>query len=204
MVPQGQRGMVQAKRRLVPLEEVLMKLVCPACGAIASVESWINDEMCREVLAKIAALPAPLPKAVLGYLSLFRPGQNGLSWKKALRLADEINQIVARGYVKVQGKVDRDCPPRIWAQAMEQMVERRATLSLPFKNHNYLRQVAWQLADSEDAKNEKQSGHGRRARSHQNGPVSTIQNPLDAYIQGQRHTRPTDEEMEEWKANRMQ
>ncbi len=127
-----------------------MKLICPSCGAIASAETWLNDGICREVLAAIAGLPGSLPKAALGYLGLFRPGERGLSWPKAQRIVGELVPMVGCGYVSVHGKVDRDCGPATWASAMEQMVEQRSRLRLPMKNHNYLRQVAWDLADDAD------------------------------------------------------
>jgi hypothetical protein len=182
------------------MEELLMKLICPACGAIASAETWINDELSRETLARIVELKAPLPKSVLGYMSLFRPGKTGLAWKKALRLAEEIATLTGCGYVKNQGKIDRDCPPRIWAMAMDQMTERRAGLSLPLKNHNYLRQVAWQLADQADAQAEK-SGPNISRKFATGGfvPRTLGMDPLNQYIQGLRDTKPTDEEMAEWK-----
>ena len=123
-----------------------MKLICPSCGATASAESWINDANCRETLLVISRLAPPLPKATLGYISLFRPGQQALTWKKALRLAQEIESLAGKGYVHIQGRVDRPCPPRIWAQAMEQMVERREGLTLPLPNHIYLSKVAYDLA----------------------------------------------------------
>lgn len=183
-----------------------MKLVCPACGAIASAEIWLNDALCRDAFAAVAGLPAPLPKTVLGYLGLFRPSQTGLTWKKSLRLATEISALTACGYVSVQGRVDRPCPPRVWAQAMEQMVERRQALSLPLKNHNYLRQVAWQIADQEDAQNEK-SSHASPIRRQTGAIVITeqignISSPLDQYIQGLRESKPSDEEMALWKRDR--
>jgi hypothetical protein len=191
----------------VSLETLLMKLVCPSCGAIASANSWMNDELCRETLAKIAALPSPLPKASLGYLGLFRPGQNGLTWKKALRLAEEIAAIASKGFVHVQGKIDHNCPPRIWAQAMEQMVERRNSLSLPLPNgHVYLCKVAWDLANQEDAANERsadQNARNNRRSIEGSQPVASIQNPLYDYAQGLRDTKPTDEEMDEWRRGRM-
>ena len=34
------------------------------------------------------------------------------------------------------------------------MSERRDSLRLPLKNHNYLRQIAWTIADQDDAKAE--------------------------------------------------
>jgi len=178
-----------------------LKLVCPGCGAVVSAECWVNDEISREALAKIAALPPPLPKSILGYLSLFRPFNSGLTWKKVLRLSEEIKTLAGRGHVNVQGKVDRNCPPRLWAQAMDQMVERRVGLALPLKNHNYLRQVAWQLADQEDALAEKSAARGRRTcAANDPQPVS---NPLDQYIQGLRDTQPSEEEMAQWKKNRL-
>ena len=179
-----------------------MKLVCPGCGAIVSAECWLNDELSRSTLSVVAGLPAPLPKSILGYLSLFRPLQSGLTWKKALRLTDEIKELTGKGYVNVQVKVDRDCPPRIWCQAMDQMVERRIRLGLPLKNHNYLRQVAWQLADQEDAQAEKNKPAVHRPQ-RQNREPQAISNPLDQYIQGLRKTQPTDEEMSEWKKDRL-
>jgi len=124
-----------------------MKLICPACGAIASAEAWLNDANCRETLLVLSRLPAPLPKAALGYLSLFRPGIQALTWKKALRLALEVEELAGKGFVSVQGRIDRDCPARIWAQAMEQMAERRTGLSLPLPNHTYLSKVAYDLAE---------------------------------------------------------
>lgn len=132
-----------------------MKLICPGCGAVGSADSWINDTNCREALFIITSLPAPLPKITLNYLSLFRPGKQSLTWKKALRLASEIQQLTSTGYVSIQGQIDRNCPPRTWAQAMEQMVEQRSRLNLPMPNHNYLKKVAHDLAAAADYQAEK-------------------------------------------------
>jgi hypothetical protein len=131
-----------------------MKLICPTCGAIASAETWLNDAVCRDVLAAIAALPAPLPKAALGYLGLFRPAERGLSWPKAQRIVGELVTLIGAGWVSSPGKVDRTCSPAVWARAMEQMVEQRVRLTLPMKSHNYLRTVAWELADEVDRRQE--------------------------------------------------
>ena len=140
---------------------------------------------------------------MLGYLSLFRPGKTGLTWKKALRLSEEIRTLTGCGYVNVQGKVDRNCPARIWAQAMEHMVEKRVSLSLPLKNHRYLSKVAWDLADQADAMTEQQSRTQRVTRTTTPGPVASVRSPLDEYIQGLRDTKPTTDEMSAWTAGRM-
>jgi len=114
----------------------------------------LNEPVARQVLVEALKLPVPVHNQLLGYLALFRPAGGSMQPKKALRLVQEIAGLVAPEYVRVQGKPARKCPPRLWAQAMEQMGDRRETLRLPLKNHNYLRQIAWGLADAMDAANE--------------------------------------------------
>lgn len=133
-----------------------MILTCPTCGSTHSAEGWENDIAARETLAAVVALPGPVGKSCLGYLSLFRPEQRALTWKKAKATIQTLAALVAPGWVQIQGKPARTCPPHLWAQAMDQMVERAATLQRPLKNHNYLRAIAWQLADQTDAGRERQ------------------------------------------------
>lgn len=128
-----------------------MRLICPSCGAVASADTFQNDDQCRQALAKISGLPGGLPQATLGYLSLFRAGSSrALSWKKVLRLVAEIEVLTGKNYVHVQGKVDRSCPASLWARGMEQMIEQRAFLRLPMESHGYLQKVVWDLADKAD------------------------------------------------------
>jgi hypothetical protein len=197
-----------------PKRTNLMKLVCPSCGLTASAEAWINDAAARDLLLAVATLPAPLPKATLPYLGLFRPEKQALRWDKAGKIVSELAKSVLTGFVQVQGKVARPCPPRIWAQAMEQMIERRDAIRRPLPNHNYLRQVAWQLADEADALGESRRNAGRDLSRNRGGSGETsvglkpdlhlhgvremILSPMDAYIQGQREDKPTQEEMQEW------
>ena len=46
---------------------------------------------------------------------------------------------------------------------MRQMIDSRERLQRPMKNHNYLRQVAWQLADQADANRELQQEQDERS-----------------------------------------
>lgn len=132
-----------------------MRLICPACGAISSAEAMSSDALARETMAAIVKLPPPIPASVLGYLSLFRAGaERALSWKKAKRLVLEIDALTTAGYVAVQGKVDRDCSPAIWAAAMDNMAANRDQLSLPMASHVYLRKVAHDLASNADRSRE--------------------------------------------------
>ncbi len=131
-----------------------MKLVCPECGATASASSWVNDAEVREVLAAVVKLPGPVAAGCLPYLGLFRPGSRALAWKRARTLVAELSALVSPGHVQIQGKVARPCPPSLWVRAMDEMVARRDRLQLPVKNHNYLRQIAWGLAEAADAAGE--------------------------------------------------
>jgi hypothetical protein len=131
-----------------------MRLICPACGAIGSAESWENDGRAREVLAAVVELPKPVAAQVLGYLGLFRPAARGLAWAKAGRLVDELAALVAAGYVRRPGLVDRTASPSHWARGMEQMVAARTGLRLPLTNHTYLCRVVYDLADSADRRAE--------------------------------------------------
>ena len=141
-----------------------MKLVCPCCGATASAESWENDMEARKTMQAIVALPREVALESLFYLGLFRPAQRALSWKAALRIVQELSELVAAGHVQVKGKPSRPCPPDVWAVGMRQMVAQRDTIARPLKNHNYLRQVVWQLADKLDADLE-----ARRYQEERNG-----------------------------------
>lgn len=141
-----------------------MKLVCPSCGATASADIWSNDAVAREAVMAIAALPAPLHISTMHYFTLFRPVKSALAWKKVLRLAGEIKALCGAGYVSTQGQVDRNCPPRIWAAAMDEMAERQNAIKRPLKSHNYLRQVAWGLADQ--AAKQQESGTRNQEATH--------------------------------------
>jgi len=151
-----------------------MILICPSCGATHSAEAWENDMAAREALQAMIALPAPVSKAILGYMGLFRPRERALSWKKAKKITTELSSLITTGHVQVQGKPARPCPPHLWAMGMEQMVERAATLQRPLKNHNYLRQIVWQLADQADAQQE----HAQR-RTEIDGGQRVIRPPAD-------------------------
>lgn len=128
-----------------------MRLVCPACGAIASLEAWANDAGGRVVLAEIAALPGMIVRHVPDYLGLFRVrgSKKGLSWAKTLRLVQEVKALVADGFVAHSGLPARPCAASVWADAMGRMVD-RPPQDLPLDNHRYLVKVAYGLADAAD------------------------------------------------------
>lgn len=140
-----------------------MKLTCPCCGAVASAEAWQNDAEARRALQQALRLPPEIQSEILAYLGLFRPGQSALAWSRAVKIMAELTQLTCSGWVQVQGKPARPCPSKIWAIAMRQMIDSRERLQRPMKNHNYLRQIAWQLADQADANRELQQEQDERS-----------------------------------------
>ena len=130
---------------------------CSRCGFKAPVICFIDAAQDSQTVQLYVQLPAELQKPFLKYLSLFRPASGcTLQPSKAERLTGEFLTLVTRSHISEKGKVDRPCYPSLWAMGMERMQEQAATLTLPMKNHNYLRAIVYQLADQADSKQERQ------------------------------------------------
>ncbi len=136
-----------------------MRLTCPVCGATASVEAWENDRAARHALDLVTRLPGMVQSRVLPYLGLFRQGDRGLAWSRALRLLQDLRDMVDAGTVRWEGGECRPCPPQVWAAALDAVLARRPK---GLKNHNYLRHVAWEMASGEAARAELSVERQRR------------------------------------------
>lgn len=157
-----------------------MRLTCPACGAIASAEAWRNETTIRQFMGRLEGLPHAVRELALPYLGLFRVGQRGLAWPRAFRLISELSALVEPGTVHWDGGEERPCPPRVWAEAIQATLARRPKA---LENHNYLRRVAWDLAEQLAAEAERRKDYTASHREH-------ISDPMD---------RPmTDDERREW------
>lgn len=157
-----------------------MRLVCPACGAVASLEAWMAEPNWRRAQEVVGQIPHPVVERASGYVALFRPlppadGKpgRGLSSARVLALYTELRDLVAAGHVTWERMAARPCPPRIWAEAID-LVTGRADLRRPLNSHNYLRRIAYDLADKADRAAE--TAHNRAERS---GQVSTREDAED-------------------------
>lgn len=132
-----------------------MRVVCPSCGAMNSLESLFTDAEARLFMAALTRLPGTLVPLAPRYIALFRP-QTGraLQWRKGTRLIDDLGGLVQLGYVHRQGNVDRNCPASVWGKALEKIVA-MPPAHLPLKNHNYLAAIAWDLAEAADKYQER-------------------------------------------------
>lgn len=156
----------------------MMRLICPSCGAVHSAEAWTNDADARQCLLIVAELPAEVARRALPYLSLFRPEgtKRSLAWGKTLRLLHELRQLVIRVHVQWDGKVARPNSAIVWAQALEQIIQ-RPPKRLPLKSHGYLHSIAYDLADEADRRAEVKRNAIERAGTVGAGPRACPDEP---------------------------
>lgn len=142
-----------------------MLLTCPCCGATCSAEAWQNDAAARDVLAALLKLPRELHPVALPYLGLFRPEKRALTWPRAKRLLDMLAAHIAKREISWDRKPPRPCTPRLWAEGMRQMTERKTGTTARFTNHNYLIALVYDLADKADAHEERSNAGKPKTRA---------------------------------------
>lgn len=152
-----------------------MQLCCPVCGTEFPIEAGWAEADGKRLAALLAGFDPAVGRAAVGYLRLFKPAKTALRAAKALRLVDELGALVASGRVcrDERGGVERPAKPAHWAAGMEQMVERRAGLSLPLDSHNYLRAVVFGIADFADAAAERAREDAARNRPASPAPPTS-------------------------------
>ena len=114
-----------------------MKLSCPACGSLSSLDALLGNEGAREAVMAALAMPAPLGKLCVQYLGLFRPAQRQLSFDRVANLLNELLPMIAAARIERNGR-SHSAPLEYWQMAMTDMLAKRDKLTLPLKNHGYL------------------------------------------------------------------
>lgn len=142
--------------------------VCPSCGLKADVEVFAAQAEVRQALAAALLLPAPLGRRALAYLRLFAPAHKSLALAKAGRLLAELQAAVATGQVRRHG-TDRAAPLALWEHALDLLADRPPD-GLPLRDHAYLFQTVWNLAEKAAARQE-QAGEDQR-RHRPNAPAA--------------------------------
>ena len=142
-----------------------MKITCPACGALMSLEMVINDEAARHALADALALPSSLRSLILSYLALHRPAKSRLSWQKLGRLLAELQDGIEKAAIDYKGKTIA-APLRVWADAMQRCISaaETGTLKPPLQGHGYLYSIIAGQYDSRNAAAEAQTIERQRHR----------------------------------------
>ncbi len=146
-----------------------MKLTCPACGSRYDLDAAAGDADARRLTELLAVLPPQAGRALIPYLALFRPPKTGLRWSRMLALAQEITPQIQQAQVTTGG-VTWAAPMELWAEAMQQLADRPATLTLPLKSHGYLQKIVAGLAEKRAAAAERE--HEQRHRRGDGGRQS--------------------------------
>ncbi|MDD2722216.1 MAG: hypothetical protein PHH47_13010 [Gallionella sp.] len=114
-----------------------MKTSCPACGATASLDVLLGNEGAREAVLAALAMPAPIGKLLVQYLGLFRPASRNLSFDRVANLINELLPMIAEAKIERNGRI-WSAPQDYWRMALEEMLAKRDSLTLPLKSHGYL------------------------------------------------------------------
>lgn len=135
---------------------------CPSCGYAGELEAFLIEPEAKRALARVAAMEPVIGKLIAPYLRLFASGKRGLQLRRAVRLMDELMTLVEAGDVARDERtgVRRPASPAMWAAGIEKMLASPPSGTL--ENHNYLRAIVFSLADSADAKAERQREEAAR------------------------------------------
>lgn len=148
-----------------------MKLTCPACGATASLDVLIGHEGARDAVMVSMSLPAPLGGLLVQYLGLFRPPQRNLSLARVAGLLQELKPLIADAKIERGGRI-WSAPQDYWKMALEEILAKRETLTLPLKTHGYLLTIIAGYSSKAEAKQES-AVEARRAGNTQVGATAT-------------------------------
>lgn len=151
-----------------------MQITCPSCGTPFPLTAGVNDAEARRFAALMGELPPPIARLMPDYLGLFKPLKQGLRWARMVKLLGELQPEIQSAQVTRQGRTWA-APQPLWVAALEQVIERRDTLTLPLAGHGYLREVVAGMANRAAGQAEAQREEARRnpyARDQQGGPRS--------------------------------
>ena len=131
-------------------------LSCPVCGAEFDLAVLFKSEESRRTFDRLTANCSPLKARLAQYAALAKPPKHKLDTDKALRIIKMLLPDIERGAITRNGR-DWPAPLSAWAQAIDQMLERRnaGTLELPMKGHGYLYSILQGMADKAEATQEQ-------------------------------------------------
>lgn len=162
-----------------------MHITCPSCGTDFPLEAGLLDADAKRLAALFAGLEPVLGRAAIGYLRLFAPPKNRLRLSKAVRLMEQLVDLVGEGTVSADDRVNirRPATQALWAAGIEHMLGDAKLVTgcrtSPLANHNYLRKVVFGLADQADAAAERAREEGlRRRESTTGGAPQTVNRTL--------------------------
>ena len=127
--------------------------ICPSCGCYGAPELFLGEAIKREAIVRALQLPAPLAGQIQAYIGLFRPPKRGHTIDRVAKLLGELLELIDAGKVRRHG---RDWPASVpvWQAAIDAVLDRRATLDLPLRDHAYLIAIVASMSDKIEAAEE--------------------------------------------------
>ncbi|UYZ84319.1 hypothetical protein MTZ49_01685 [Entomomonas sp. E2T0] len=126
----------------------MIQIQCPCCAATFPLEAGFVEVDGKKLAALTGELQPALAKAALLYLRLFSPAKSALKNSKAIKLLDSLIILIKAGTVTNDARTNETKPAtmEMWLAGLEQVTEQYSSLTLPLKNHNYLRAIVWGIA----------------------------------------------------------
>lgn len=147
-------------------------MICPCCHADFPIEAGINDVAARNAVKRAFSL-TPLGDLLLAYVQLFKPEKRVLSMTRLVKILDELLPMIQAGKIEHKGRV-WPAPHDYWRMALEEMLAKRDSLTLPIKSHGYLLTIIAATADKATAKVEaEQEMRKRTGRAQQEQAEAT-------------------------------
>lgn len=137
-----------------------MKLSCPACGAVASLDVLLGHEGARDAVMVALKFPAPLGKLLIQYISLFRPASRQLSMDRVASILGDLLPMIESAKIERSGRLWA-APIDNWKIAIEEILAKRDKLTLPLKSHGYLLEILAGMANKVEAKQEEKTEQTR-------------------------------------------
>ena len=132
-----------------------MKLTCPACGALFSLDALLGNEGAREAVMAAMQLPSPLGWHMIRYLALFRPAKRNLTLDRLANLINELLPMITEARIERNSHIC-SAPQDYWRMAMDEMIAKRDNLTLPLKSHGYLLAIIEGYSLKADQRKEQQ------------------------------------------------
>lgn len=140
-----------------------MKLKCPCCGTVMSLDALLASEGAREAVMAALEIPAPVGGLVIKYLALFRPEKRELTFDRVATLLQELLPMIKAAEINRNGRT-WPAPQAYWKAALEEIVIKRGSLQLPLKSHGYLLEIICGMAGKAEAVQEKKTEEQRQQR----------------------------------------
>lgn len=154
-----------------------MRLTCPACGAVSSLDASVGHDAARSALVR-ALEQTPVGKRLIRYVALFRPGTRALSWDRTATLLTELLDMVEAARIERHSRIWA-APQPVWIAALDEILARRdeGKLSLPLKSHGYLLEIIAGQANKAEGKAEAAAEDRRGGRTPVGGVAPARQEP---------------------------